>query len=132
MKTETQKRFQEWFGVLSPTGYVVMAFANDHEAECARQLLVDSAFSQKDVTHYGKAEVMKELEKSEEQAANPLQIGQELASVDKYLALAKQGCGFLVLHAPEDEAAKRAVSIVKPLGLKLAEKYNHLTMERLW
>jgi hypothetical protein len=59
-------------------------------------------------------------------------IGQELASVDKYLALAKQGCGFIVLHAPEDEAAKRAVCIAKPLGLKLAEKYNHLTMEQLW
>jgi hypothetical protein len=109
-----------------------MAFATDREAERARQLLVDKGFSQEDVTHYGKAEVMTELEKSEEQAANPIQIGQELASVDKYLALAKQGCGFLVLHAPEDEAAKRAVSIVKSLGLKLAEKYNHLTMEQLW
>jgi hypothetical protein len=132
MKTEAKKRFQESFGVLSPTGHVVMAFASDHEAKRARQLLVDDGFSQKDVTHYGNAEMMKELEESEKQAANPVQIGQELASVDKYLALAKQGCGFLVLHAPEDEAAKRAVSIVKPLGLKLAEKYNHLTMEQLW
>jgi hypothetical protein len=132
MKTDAKKRFQTWFGVLSPTGHVVMAFATDHEAERARQLLVDNGFSQEDVTHYGKAEVMAELEKSEEQAVNPVQIGQELASVDKYLVLAKQGCGFLVLHAPEDEVAKRAVSIVKPLGLKLAEKYNHLTMEQLW
>jgi hypothetical protein len=132
MKTDAKRRFQEWFGVLSLTGHVVMAFASDDEAERARQLLVDHGFSREDVTHYGKAEVMAELEKSEEQEANPLQIGQELASVDKYLALAKQGCGFLVLHAPEDEAAKRAVSIVKPLGLMLAEKYNHLTMEQLW
>jgi hypothetical protein len=132
MKNDAKKRFKTWFGVLSPTGHVVMAFATDQEVERARQLLVDNGFSQEDVTHYGKAEVMTELEKSEEQDANPLQIGQELASMDKYLALAKQGCGFLVLHAPEDEVAKRAVSIVKPLGLKLAEKYNHLTMEQLW
>ena len=117
---DAKKRSQEWFGVLSPRGHVVMAFASDHEAGHARQLLVDSGFGQEDVTHYRKAEVMAELEKSEEQEASPLQIGQELASVDKYLALAKQGCGFLVLHAPEDEAAKRAVSTVKPLGLMLA------------
>jgi hypothetical protein len=39
----------------------------------------------------------------------------------------KQGCGFLVLHAPEDEAAKRAVATVKLLGLKFPEKYNQLT-----
>jgi hypothetical protein len=120
MKTDAKRRFQTWFGVLSPTRHVVMAFATDRDAERARQLLIDSGFSQEDVTHYGKAEVMTELEKSEEQEANPLQIGQ------------KQGCGFLLLHAPEDEAAKRAVSIVKPLGLKLAEKYNPLTMEQLW
>ena len=132
MKNDAKKRFKTWFGVLSPTGHVVMAFVTDHEAERARQLLVDNGFSQEDVTHYAKAEVMTELEKSEEQAVNPIQIGQELASVDKYLALAKQGCGFLVVHAPEDEAAKRAVSLVKPLGLKLAEKYNPLTMEQLW
>ena len=38
-----------------------MAFATDHEAERARQFLVDSGFSQEDVTHYGKAEGMTEL-----------------------------------------------------------------------
>jgi hypothetical protein len=125
MKTDAKKRFQTWFGVLSPTGHVVMAFTTDGDAKRARQLLVDSGFSQEDITHYAKAEVMAE-------EANPLQIGQELDSVDNYLSLAKQGCGFLVLYAPEDDAAKRAVSIVKPLGLRLADKYNHLTMEQLW
>ena len=108
-----------------------MAFTTDGEAERARQLLFNNGFAQGDVTHYGKDEVMAELEKSEEQATSPAQIGQEVAKVDEYLVLAKQGCGFLVLHDPEDEGAKRAVAIVKPLGLKFAEKYNRLTMERL-
>jgi pentose-5-phosphate-3-epimerase len=45
--------------------------------------------------------------------------------------LAKQGCGFLVLHAPDDKHARRAVALVKSLGLKFAEKYNRLTMEEL-
>ncbi len=108
-----------------------MAFATDGEAQRARLLLVKSGFAQDDVTHYDKDEVMAELRKSEGQAASPVQIGQEVAKVDEYLVLAKQGCGFLVLHAPEDETAKRAVVIVKPLGLKFAEKYNRLTIEEL-
>ena len=62
---------------------------------------------------------------------NPLQIGQEIAKVDEYLALAKQGCGFLLLHAPEEEAAKGAVEIVRCFNLKFAEKYNRLTIEEL-
>jgi hypothetical protein len=131
MKTETKMRFPKSFGVFSPTGHVVMAFTTDGEAERARELLLKNGFAQGDVTHYGKDEVMAELEKSEEQATSPAQIGQEVAKVDEYLVLAKQGCGFLVLHDPEDESAKRAVAIVKPLGLKFAEKYNRLTMERL-
>jgi hypothetical protein len=131
MKKDTRMQFPTSFGVFSPTGHVVMAFATDGEAERARQLLVNNGFAEGDVTHYNKDEVMAELEKSEKQAKSPVQIGQEVAKVDEYLVLAKQGCGFLVLHAPEDEVAKRAVTIVKPLGLKFAEKYNRLTIEEL-
>jgi hypothetical protein len=131
MKKDTRMQFPTSFGVFSPTGHVVMAFATDGQAERARQLLVNNGFVEGDVTHYNKDEVMAELEKSEKQANSPVQMGQEVAKVDEYLVLAKQGCGFLVLHAPEDEAAKRAVTIVKPLGLKFAEKYNRLTIEEL-
>src|ERR1700680_3607983 len=131
MKKDTRMQFSTSFGVFSPTGQVVMAFTTDGEAERARQLLINNGFVEADVTHYNKDEVMAELEKSEEQAKSPVQIGQEVARVQEYLVLAKQGCGFLVLHAPEDEAAKHAVAIVKPLGLKFAEKYNRLTMEKL-
>jgi hypothetical protein len=131
MKIQKKKEFPTSFGVFSPTGHVVMAFATGNEAERARQLLLNSGFANEDVTHYNKDEVIADLEKSEKQSESPVQIGQEIAKVDEYLILAKQGCGFLVLHAPKDDDAKRAVALVKPLGLKFAEKYNRLTMEEL-
>ena len=131
MTKDTKMRFPTSFGVFSPTGHVVMVFPTGGDAERARQLLFNNGFAQEDVTHYNKDEVMAELKKSEKQSESPAQIGQEVAKVDEYLVLAKQGCGFLVLRAPEDEAAKRAVVIVKPLGLKFAEKYNRLTIEEL-
>ena len=131
MTKDTKIRFPLSFGVFSPTGHVVMVFPTGSDAERARQLLFKNGFAQEDVTHYNKEEVMAELVKSEKQSESPAQIGQEVAKVDAYLVFAKQGCGFLVLHAPEDETAKRAVAIVKPLGLKLAEKYNRLTIEEL-
>ena len=131
MTKDTKMRFPTSFGVFSPTGHVVMVFPTGGDAERARQLLFNNGFALEDVTHYNKDEVMAELKKSEKQAESPAQIGQEVAKVDEYLVLAKQGCGFLVLHAPKDDAAKRAVAIVKPLGLKFAEKYNRLTIEEL-
>jgi hypothetical protein len=131
MKKDTRMEFPTSFGVFSPTGHVVMAFATDGDAERARKSLIKNGFVEEAVTHYNKDEVMAELRKSEKQAESPVQIGQEVAKVDEYLVLAKEGCGFLVLHAPEDKDAKRAVAIVKPLGLKFAEKYNRLTIEEL-
>ncbi|MGC1188750.1 MAG: hypothetical protein WA871_15300 [Candidatus Acidiferrales bacterium] len=131
MKNGSKVKFPESFGVFSPTGHVVMAFPTDGDAERARQLLAKSGFDQDDIKHYKSADVLAELEKSEKESASPLQIGQEVAKVDEYLELAKQGCGFLDLYAPKDDDARRAVAVVKPLGLKFAEKYNRLTMEEL-
>jgi len=131
MASDPKAKFPTSFGVFSPTGQVVMAFANDADAERARGLLIQSGFAAEDVVHYGKNEVMAELKKSEKQSESPLQIGQEVEKVDEYLALAEKGSGFIALRAPKDEDAKRAVAIVKPLGLKLAEKYNLLTIEQL-
>lgn len=127
----TKPRFPRSFGVFSPTGHVVMAFENDEDAEHARQALFHSDFGDDDVTRYTKDEVLAEFRRSEEQAFNPFQLGQEVAKAEEYLELARQGAGFLVVLAPEEESARRAVRITKPLGLKFAEKYNRLTLEEL-
>jgi len=130
-KKATKPRFPRSFGVFSPTGHIVMAFDSDGDAEQARQALFRSGFRDEDVTHYNRYEVLAEFKESEEHAVNPLQIGQEVAKVDEYLELARQGAGFLVVHAPDDEVARRAVRIVKPLGPTFAEKYNGLTLKEL-
>jgi hypothetical protein len=131
MSKLTEGKFPTSFGVLSPTGHIVMAFTTDADAVKAQKALLDGGFKQQDVTHYNKVEVLSELEKSEEQAASPLQIGQDVAKVEEFLALAKEGCGFLVVHAPKGEQSKLAISLAKPYGLKFAEKYNRLTIEEL-
>jgi hypothetical protein len=131
MAEAVRAKFPTSFGVFSPTGHVVMAFSNDNNAEMARAALLAGGFRESEVTHYTNDEVIAECEKSSEQAANPAQIGQDVAKIAEYLALAREGCGFLVVHAPEDDRTKRAMAIVHPYGLKFAEKYNRLTLEEL-
>lgn len=131
MAEPVRAKFPTSFGVFSPTGHVVMAFANDDIAVIARAALLAGGFSEEEVTRYNKDDVIRECEKSNGQASNPVQIGQEVAKIEEYLALAKEGCGFLVVHAPEDERSKRAIELVHPYGLKFAEKYNRLTLEEL-
>jgi hypothetical protein len=97
----------------------------------ARAALLAEGFNESEVTRYTKEDVILECEKSSEHATDPLQMGQDVAKTAEYLALAKEGCGFLVVHAPEDERSKQAVKLVQPYGLKFAEKYNRLTLEEL-
>jgi hypothetical protein len=123
--------FPRSFGAYSPTGHVVTAFTTDADAEEARQTLLRNGFGEEEVTHYSKDEVLFEFVRSENQAINPILFGQEAARFEEYLELAGQGCGFLVVHTPEDEVAKRAVHIVKPFGLKFAEKYTRWTLQEL-
>jgi hypothetical protein len=131
LKGSAKKKFPTSFGVFSPTGYVLMVFPDDANAEKARQALLQSGFNESDVTHYKRNEVLKELEVSEEHANEPVQIGQDVDKVDRYLEFAKQGSGFLAVHAPEEKKSTLAVNVVRPFNLKFAEKYNRLTLEEL-
>lgn len=131
MAKAARAKFPTSFGVFSPTGHIVMALKDDASAEKARAALLAAGFGEDEVTHHTRDQVIAEAEKSKEQEASPLQIGQDVAKIDEYLALAKDGCGFLVVHAPEEDRTKRAMAVVKPFGLKFAEKYNRLTLEEL-
>lgn len=131
MSKLTKVQFPTSFGVFSPTGHIVMVFETDDKAKKAYQALLDGGFDAGDVTYYRGDEVIPEFQRSEKHAASPLQIGQDEVKVAEFLVLAKQGCGFLVVHAPKSEQAKLAVTIARPYGLKHAEKYNHLTLEEL-
>jgi len=131
MPEPVRAKFPTSFGVFSPTGHVVMAFANDESASMARKALLAAGFVEDDVAQYNKNDVIRECEKSNEQVSSPVQIGQDVAKIAEYLALAKEGCGFLVVHAAGEERSKQAVAIVRPYRLKFAEKYNRLTLEEL-
>ncbi|HEY2646917.1 MAG TPA: hypothetical protein VGI34_08070, partial [Candidatus Acidoferrales bacterium] len=131
MNNATKARFPHSFGVFSPTGYVLMVFADCVSAEHAREALISHGFHDGDVTFYDNNEVQAEFEKNEEHSADPRQIGQDLEKVDRYLEYARKGAGFLAVHAPEEDLAKRAVNLVRPFKLQFAEKYNRLTLEEL-
>jgi hypothetical protein len=129
MKKLPKLSFPRPFGAYSPTGHVVTAFTIDAQARKARETLLRNGFSDADVTHYNKNEVLWDFERGEAQALDSIQIGEEVAKFEEYVELAGQGCGFLVVHTPEDEVAKRAVRTVLPFGLKFAEKYKRWTLE---
>ena len=54
-----------------------------------------------------------------------------MAKIAEYLELAKEDCGFLVVHAAVEDRTKKAIATVQAQGLKFPEKYNRLIIEDL-
>jgi hypothetical protein len=90
MAKPVRAKFPPSFGVFSPTGHIVMAFGDDNSAEMAQRALLTRGFGKNEVTRYDKEDVILECKKSMEHASSPAQIGQDVAKIEEYLALAKK------------------------------------------
>jgi hypothetical protein len=127
----TKGQMQTSFGIFSPTGHVVMAFATEADADKAKGALLSAGFKSDSITQYSSSEVLTQIKGTEDTDQKAYQLGQETEKVEQYAELARKGSGFLVVYAPKDADSKRAVDTVRPFHLKFAEKYNRLTLEEL-
>lgn len=129
MKKMTKTHVLKSFGLFSPTGHIVLVFKTGQDADEAREKLLAAGFAEEDITQWRAAEVLAHVKKTQDSAAWALDIGQERAQLNKYFALANRGSGFLVVYAPSESESERVLTLVRGLGLQLAEKYNRLTLE---
>jgi tRNA A58 N-methylase Trm61 len=131
MRKMTKADMPTSWGIFSPTGHVVMAFATDADANKASAALRSAGVAGDSILHYSPSEVLDLIKPTEDTDEKAFQMGQETEKVDRYAELAKRGSGFLVVYAPKDEDSKRVVDAARPFQLKFAEKYNRLTLEEL-
>jgi hypothetical protein len=130
-KKMTKTHIIKTLGVFNLTGHVVLAFNTNDDAEKARKKLLTAGFEEDEITEWGDDEVLAELERTQTVIAKRVAPGQEAMELDKYFALARKGVGFLVVYAPSESESQRVVTLGRPLGLLLAEKYNRFTLEAL-
>src|SRR5271168_4418765 len=117
MRKMTKADMPTSWGIFSPTGHVVMAFATDADANKASAALRSAGVAGDSILHYSPAEVLDLIKPTEDSDEKAFQLGQETEKVDRYAALAKKGSGFLVVYAPKDEESKRVVDMARPFQL---------------
>jgi hypothetical protein len=124
------------FGVFTPTGHVVMGFASDVEMQTARHNLIAAGIPEGSITAFLSREVVADIEKmrSDSSLADSLlneAFMNESQMMDDHLRLAREGGGFLVVYAPQDADTSRVIEIAKQSQLKIAHKYNRLTLHHI-
>lgn len=119
------------FGVFKPQGHVLIGFDTAAQSQAAVTALLAQGFTDEDITQYSALE-MKTQARANLLTASPLaSVGQELNLVKAQLALAEQGCSFLVVRAAGTEKVAYVTEISRRLQAKSAQRYGILIVEEL-
>ena len=118
-------------GVFYPTGYAVLLFPEAAQAEQAAQALEAAGFASDAVMLLPPATILRDIGKVDGDSGGMPSVGTEGHTVDKYVALARQGHHGVMVHAPDDEDTQRLLSSVHPLAFTYGQKYHMLAMEDL-
>jgi hypothetical protein len=127
----TKDRFQQTLGALNPVGHVVIAFPDDKAAADARTELLDGGCSDADILVFSSAELEPRLAEMMRTTSGTAAFGYEGTLMRRYLALAQEDVGWLVVYAPTDDVAARIGEVAKRFSAKSAVRYHTLASEEL-
>ena len=119
------------FGVFAPVGHVVVGFPDDDTASRAAAELHEQGFEGADVLQYKASEESREMEHRLGGITGTAEFGHEVVLMRKYKELADQGCGWLVVYAPEKAQSEKLLEVARQHGAVMAERYGNIVVEDL-
>ena len=130
-KRMTKSEMQESLGAFKPVGHAVLAFDSDEAAGKVRQALQDAGFSEEDVLTFSSAELFPDLKEMMRGASGASGFGYEIVLMRRYMTLASEGAGWLMVYAPEEAQIAQIAALAKQFGAKSAVQYGSLVHEDL-
>ena len=132
-KRITKEEFEEMtsLGALKPVDYAILALTNDEVANDAKVALADAGFPADDILKYSSRELFPNLDEMMRTASSAAGFGYEIVLMRRYMGLAKEGVGWLVVYAPDDEATGKVQDVAKRFDARSAVRYGTLMHEDL-
>ena len=130
-KRMTRGEFQESLGALNPVGHAVLAFADDDVAAEAQSALRQAGFAEEDVLVYNSGELFPDLDDMMRHASGAAGFGYEITLMRRYMTLAGEGCGWLVVWAPDEKHTAQVTEVAKRFNARSAVHYGRLLHEDL-
>lgn len=132
IKRLTKEDIRRKTGILNPVGHVVLAFGSDAETAEAIAAMHAAGFGEEDTLVYLASEAAPRLRERVATVSASAGFGYELTLMRRYLALAEEGCGWVIVYAPSDDAVARIVDIAATRHhAKCAVRYHRLANEDL-
>jgi hypothetical protein len=118
-------------GVFYPKGYAVLLFPEAEQARQAAEALEGAGFASDAVMLLPPETILRDIGKVDGEKGGMPSVGTEGHTVDKYIALARQGHHGVMVHAPDDEDTERLLSSLRQLPFTYGQKYHMLAMQDL-
>jgi hypothetical protein len=130
-KRMTKGELQESMGAFNPVGHVVLAFADDKAAGEAAKAIGEAGFGADDILVFGSGELFPDLKEMMRNASGAAGFGYEITLMRRYMTLASEGAGWVVVYAPDDAQVERVKEIATRLGARSAVSYGRVLHEDL-
>ena len=130
-KRLTKEDIRNSTGILNPVGHVILAFKDDAVAAQAVSALRAAGFAEDEVLSYTASEATPRLRERVATASQAAGFGYEITLMRRYLTLAEEGCGWIIVHAADDVATARITEIARRFDAKCAVRYHRLANEDL-
>ena len=121
-------RFLE--GVFYPTGHMVVGLEDQQAAEKAHEALMRAGVPEEHVTLIDAASMEREAGDSLSQVSL-LSVGASIPAREMQQDLAREGCAFLLIFAPEEQDHERIAQLLRGHPVRYAVKYRALIIENL-
>ena len=131
IKRLTKDDIRKASGTFNPVGHIVLALPDDATAAEAVRALHEAGFGAADILEYSSNEVAPRLREMVATASGAAGFGYEITLMRRYLTLAEQGVGWLIVYAPDDAAAARVTEIAERFKAECAVSYHRLANEDL-
>lgn len=130
-KRMTKGEFQESLGAFNPVGHTMVAFASEAIANDAAAALREQGFAAEDIISYSSAELLPKIEQAVRNASEAAGFGYEINLMKRYMTMATEKCGWLLVYSPEQEQTDKVAMEAKRFGARSAVHYGRLASEDL-
>ena len=131
IKRLTKQDIRNTSGILNPVGHIVLAFKDDTLTAEAVAALHAAGSTDEDILAYLASEATPRLRERVRSASQAAGFGYEITLMRRYLALAEEGAGWLIVHAPNDAVVQRITDVATRFGALFAVRYHRLATEEL-
>jgi hypothetical protein len=119
------------FGVFYPRGYIVAALGSRGDAERVRRDLLAGGYDDQDCVLVTSEEVKEEAGASLSNIGFLATLGKIDEAVRRHLQAAEKGATFLLIYAPGDLEAERAMNVLRRVPFTFAHQYHRLAIQIL-